>query len=384
MSRRAAAGGLGLGLGAGFNISTVGPSADMLAQEYAVRLGVIGFLTTALFVTHLAAQLPGGRLIDRQGARTMGLLGLAAVIAGNALALTAGTLAIGIAGRLVTGLGTGVGFVAGSDYVRAKLGTPTAQGLYGGFSVGGAGLAIALVPLAALAVDWRAPYVAGLVVAAVFLAVLWLAPRDELVPATSRGNPWSMLRDRRLYPLAAIHTASFGFSVILGVWTVSLLEHDGYRSEAGGAIGALTLLGGLLTRPLGGRMMERWPQRTPRLVELSMLVATAGTVLLLLDVPVGLRVLGAAALGLAAGIPFAYAFTRAQQLRRDAPALATGFVNSCATLAILVGAPLIGFTFALPGEGALGFAVVAVIWAAAALPLHAGRKADAVAPVPSD
>lgn len=384
MSRRAAAGGLGLGLGAGFNISTVGPSADVLAQEYAVRLGVIGFLTTALFVTHLAAQLPGGRLIDRQGARTMGLLGLAAVIAGNALALTAGTLAIGIAGRLVTGLGTGVGFVAGSDYVRAKLGTPTAQGLYGGFSVGGAGLAIALVPLAALAVDWRAPYVAGLVVAAVFLAVLWLAPRDELVPATSRGNPWSMLRDRRLYPLAAIHTASFGFSVILGVWTVSLLEHDGYRSEAGGAIGALTLLGGLLTRPLGGRMMERWPQRTPRLVELSMLVATAGTVLLLLDVPVGLRVLGAAALGLAAGIPFAYAFTRAQQLRRDAPALATGFVNSCATLAILVGAPLIGFTFALPGEGALGFAVVAVIWAAAALPLHAGRKADAVAPVPSD
>lgn len=384
MSRRAAAGGLGLGLGAGFNISTVGPSADMLAQEYAVRLGVIGFLTTALFVTHLAAQLPGGRLIDRQGARTMGLLGLAAVIAGNALALTAGTLAIGIAGRLVTGLGTGVGFVAGSDYVRAKLGTPTAQGLYGGFSVGGAGLAIALVPLAALAVDWRAPYVAGLVVAAVFLAVLWLAPRDELVPATSRGNPWSMLRDRRLYPLAAIHTASFGFSVILGVWTVSLLEHDGYRSEAGGAIGALTLLGGLLTRPLGGRMMERWPQRTPRLVELSMLVATAGTVLLLLDVPVGLRALGAAALGLAAGIPFAYAFTRAQQLRRDAPALATGFVNSCATLAILVGAPLIGFTFALPGEGALGFAVVAVIWAAAALPLHAGRKADAVAPVPSD
>ena len=384
MSRRAAAGGLGLGLGAGFNISTVGPSADMLAQEYAVRLGVIGFLTTALFVTHLAAQLPGGRLIDRQGARTMGLLGLAAVIAGNALALTAGTLAIGIAGRLVTGLGTGVGFVAGSDYVRAKLGTPTAQGLYGGFSVGGAGLAIALVPLAALAVDWRAPYVAGLVVAAVFLAVLWLAPRDELVPATSRGNPWSMLRDRRLYPLAAIHTASFGFSVILGVWTVSLLEHDGYRSEAGGAIGALTLLGGLLTRPLGGRMMERWPQRTPRLVELSMLVATAGTVLLLLDVPVGLRVLGAAALGLAAGIPFAYAFTRAQQLRRDAPALATGFVNSCATLAILVGAPLIGFTFALPGEGALGFAVVAVIWAAAALPLHAGRKADAVALVPSD
>jgi predicted MFS family arabinose efflux permease len=83
-------------------------------------------------------------------------------------------------------------------------------------------------------------------------------------------------------------------------------------------------------------------------------------------------------LGLAAGIPFAYAFTRAQQIRRDAPAVATGFVNSCATLTILVGAPLLGFTFALPGEGAIGFAVVAALWAAAALSLRGERTADAL------
>jgi MFS family permease len=374
MDRRAAAGGLGLGVGAGFNISTVGPAADALAHEYGVSLGVVGFLTTALFVTHLATQLPGGRLIDRHGARTMGMLALGTVVAGNALALTAGTLAVGIAGRLITGIGTGVGFVAGSDYIRAKLGTPTAQGLYGGCSVGGAGLAIGLVPLAALAVDWRAPYVAGLVMAAVFLAVLWAAPVDEARAGARRGSPLAMIRDRRLWPLAAIHTASFGFSVIVGIWTVSLLEHDGYRTQVGGAVGALTLMGGLLTRPLGGRMMERWPRRTPLLVELSMLAAASGTVLLLLDLPIPLRVAGAAVLGLAAGIPFAYAFTRAQQLRRDAPALATGFVNSCATLVILVGAPLVGFTFALPGEGAIGFAIVAALWAAAALPLRAERR----------
>ncbi len=245
----------------------------MLANQYGVRLGVIGFLTTALFATHLLSQLPGGRLIDRRGARTMGMLALAVVVAGNALALATGVLAVGIAGRLVTGLGTGVGFIAGSDYVRAKLGTPAAQGLYGGFSVGGAGLAIAVVPLAALSVDWRAPYLAGLVIAAVFLAVLWAAPKDELHAAVRRGSPWAMLRDRRLYPLAVIHTASFGFSVILGLWTVSLFEHDGYRSQVGGAIGALTLLGGLVARPLGGRMMERWPRQTPLYVELSMLAA---------------------------------------------------------------------------------------------------------------
>ena len=98
-----------------------------------------------------------------------------------------------------------------------------------------------------------------------------------------------------------------------------------------------------------------------------MLGGAAGTVLLLLDLPIVVRVAGAALLGLAAGIPFAYAFTRAQALRPDAPALAIGFVNACATFTILVGTPLVGFTFALPGEGAVGFTVIAALWAATAL-----------------
>ena len=110
-----------------------------------------------------------------------------------------------------------------------------------------------------------------------------------------------------------------------------------------------------------------------------MLAAAGGTVLLLLDVPIPFRV--ARRGRCSASLPASrspIAFTRAQQIRRDAPALATGFVNSCATLAILVGAPLLGFTFALPGEGAIGFAVVAGLWAAAALSLRGERTADAL------
>jgi hypothetical protein len=69
-----------------------------------------------------------------------------------------------------------------------------------------------------------------------------------------------------------------------------------------------------------------------------------------------------------------FAFTRAPALRSEAPALAIGFVNACATFTILVGTPLVGFTFALPGEGAIGFAVIAALWAAAALPPPSQRK----------
>ena len=57
----------------GYNIANVGPAADVLAQAYGVRLGLIGFLATAVFVTHLVMQIPGGRLVDRRGARTLGM-----------------------------------------------------------------------------------------------------------------------------------------------------------------------------------------------------------------------------------------------------------------------------------------------------------------------
>ena len=245
------AAGVALGAAAGFNIANVGPAADVLADTYGVRLAAIGFLTTALFVTHLAMQIPGGRLVDRRGAWTLGVWALVAVVAGNVIALLAPSFALGIAGRLVAGLGTGAGFVAGSDYVRATVGTPTAQGLYGASGVGGGGLALAVVPLAVPGLDWRAPYVTALVFALIVLAALPLAPRDTRRGAVERGRISDVVHDRRLYPLAVAHSASFGLSVIAGNWAVSLLRDDGYTRGVAGAVAALTLLSGLVTRPLG-------------------------------------------------------------------------------------------------------------------------------------
>ncbi len=357
----------------GYNIANVGPAADTLAGVYGVRLGTIGFLTTALFVTHLVMQIPGGRLIDRHGARTLGLAALGVIIVGNALALMAPVLALGIAGRLVAGLGTGVGFIAGSEYVRATVGSVTAQGLYGAAGVGGGGLAIAIVPLVVPPLGWRAPYVTAAAAALLVLASLPLAPRDR--PRTVPSRPTaeraaSVVHDRGLYPLAVAHTASFGVSVIAGNWAVALLYRDGYGLRLSGAIGAMTLLGGLVTRPLGGRAVQRWHERVAWLLAASMLAAAAGTILLLLDIPLAARIVGSALLGLAAGVPFAAAFAGAQLERPDAPAAAIGFVNGCATLLIVVGTPLLGFTFSLPGHGRVGFAGIAVLLVLAGLAIR--------------
>jgi hypothetical protein len=99
----------------------------------------------------------------------------------------------------------------------------------------------------------------------------------------------------------------------------------------------------------------------------SMVAGAAGTVLFLLDLALPVRIAGATLLGLAAGIPFAAAFAGAQAIRPDAPGAAIGFINSCATLVIAVGVPLVGVTFSLPGQGRAGFAAIAALWAVSAL-----------------
>jgi MFS family permease len=369
---RATAAGLAIGLAVGYNIANVGPAAEVVSKAYGVRLGLVGLLTTALFVTHLVMQIPGGRLVDRHGARALAGLALGIIAVGNVVALIEPTFTLGVVARLVAGVGTGIGFVAGSDYVRATVGSTTAQGFYGAAGVGGGGIALAVVPLTTSVFDWRAPYVTALIAAAAVLVWLPFVPRDrrsgEAAPS-NRVPIREIARDRRLYPLAVAHTASFAFSVIVGNWTVSLLEHDGYGRRLAGIVAALTLLCGFVTRPLGGRAFQSWRERAAPLLALSMVLGAAGTVLLLLDLPLGVRICGATLLGLAAGIPFAAAFSLAQALRADAPAAAIGFINSCATFVIAAGTPLVGVTFSSAGHGRVGFAVIAALWALAAVPV---------------
>ena len=103
----------------------------------------VGLFTTALFVSHLVMQIPGGKASDRFGPRRMGLVGLSLIAAANAVALAASDPGLAIGTRALMGLGTGITFVAGVDYVRAAGGSPAAQGLYGGLAMGGGGLALA-------------------------------------------------------------------------------------------------------------------------------------------------------------------------------------------------------------------------------------------------
>jgi MFS family permease len=354
---RALLAGFALAFSPGFNAANVGAVADAASRQYGVGLGVIGLFTTALFLSHAAMQVPMGRLCDRLGPRLVGAAGLVVIAAASAAALAWREPWFAIAMRFVAGFGTAASFVGGSDYVRTMIGSPVAQGTYGAVSMAGGGLAVGVLPLWA---SWRTPFAAAAVVAAIGAVVVLLAPRDA---RPSNVPERATVRDRRLLPLGAWHAASFGLSVVLGNWTVTLLHRGGGVSEAtAGIAGGLILFLGVVSRPLGGRLIDR-----PVLVRASFVASAAGAALLAVATPFAVAVIGAVAVGLAAGIPFAPSFAGAARVRPDAPGAAVGFVNMIAAVTILVGTPLLGLTFSLPGDGRIGFAAVAALCLATVL-----------------
>jgi MFS family permease len=161
---------------------------------------------------------------------------------GNLVALVVASFALGVVGRLVAGVGTGIGFIAGSDYVRATVGTASAQGLYGAAGVAGGGLAIAIVPLTTPALDWRAPYVTALIFAFAVLVCLPLAPRDrpsrERRRNSARVATADIVRDlghtpvgasggsgsaRSRFTFALPGHGRVGFAAIAGLWALACL-----------------------------------------------------------------------------------------------------------------------------------------------------------------
>ena len=238
------------------------------------------------------------------------------------------------------------------------------QGVYGGATMAGGGLALMVGPPLTDATEWRAAYwsAGALALAAV---VPTLAARG--LPRVGHAGSW-VIRDPGLLPLGVLQAATFGLAVVAGNWVVPLLERREASSAAAGLAGGLILFVGLVTRPAGGFLAHRGQRRT--LVALALIGVAVGAALLSLDGPFELSALGALVLGLAVGLPFAVIFAAAQRARPDAPAGAVALVNACAVLTILVGTPLAGLAFEFREGGGLAFAAIAVLSASALLVLR--------------
>ena len=343
--------------------------APLLAHRYGVGLAVVGLLTAVMFFVELPMMIPGGRAIDRFGAKQIGLAAITISLIANLLLLAITSPVLALAGRALVGAGAGIGFLAGAIYAQSgsTRGSVLASGIYGGASLGGGGLALVIVPQLVGVFGWRAPYVSAAAVAALAVPVVAACPSTR-----GRGiggdEPTfvTLVGDRTLARLGAVSAVSFGFSVILGNWVVTLLErHGGFGRGAAGAVGSLILLLGIVSRPAGGILARSHGTATWPAVAGSCLAGALGAALLAASSSAALDVFATALVGIAAGIPFGATIAGAARTYPHAAGAAVGAVNSYPVLTIVVGAPLVGLTFGMPGEGRLGFAALAALWAAA-------------------
>lgn len=350
------------GFAVGWSNTNVGAGAPALASAYGVHVGAIGLLLTAMLACHVALQLPAGRLVDRASARTTALIGLSAMTVGHLAPVAAPDFALAVAARGVTGCGVALAFVAAVAYIRAAGGGAMAQGLFGGLNLSGGALAIVAVPRVEDALSWRAPFVTAAAVTAASLALMALAPPVRRV-ATAAPVRHGVLRDRGLYRIGIGHTVSLGFSIVIGSWIIVVVQaHSELDARAAGLIGALTLLGGIASRPLGGWLVHHRPHLVTAVVGASMLIGGLGAVGLAMSGSALLLFVAAVAVGVGAGVPFVPSFTAAVDRRPDAPGSAVALINLTAGVVALIFAPVVGATLRLDPQGRLGFLLIAVVW----------------------
>lgn len=345
----------------GWLFTNIGASAQPLADAYGISLVLVGVIAAALVATHALLQLPAGRLIDVIGARGALLLGCGLILASSVAALAAPVASLALMMRAIGGSGTALCYLAGSVSIASVDRSPVAQGLFGAGAPLGSAAALALVPWLERALGWRAPWLSAAVAAGlVGVAVAVLTPPGSPLPSRLRQRWTGVFTDARLYRLGAMLAASFGLSVVIANWTVTYVERRYDRSSVvAGATAALVIGGSALTRWLGGLISE--PGRLRFVLASSMIAGPIGIVLMLSPGGLGVAIVGALVVGLAAGVPFATGFSRPQALRPEEPGTALALVNTIGNGVLVLGTPLLGLAFAL-NWGRAGFAIVAVLW----------------------
>ena len=334
-----------IGFAVSANYTNHAPLVGTLARQFGFSQTLAGLLTTGIFITHAAMQVPGGHLVDRFGSRRVMIYALAWVALGNFTIAFSGAYWQLLAWKIFTGIGTGTCFVAGARYIHEGLAGPRlhlAQGFYGGSLLLGSGFVILAVPRISLWAGWRVAFLVSATVA-VCAWIVWMAISPPVPSvAHARGNWRGMLLAPQLWLLGLMQMSSFGLAIVVGAWIITLLVSTLHVPAAtAGLIGSFVLLLGIVIRPLGGVLRQHIGMRA--LLTASFLASAAGCFMLAAgwnSLP--LAVAAVLLIGTGCGLPYAALFTRAASLFPGRAAAAMGLVNMLGNLMILVGAPLVG------------------------------------------
>ncbi len=346
------------------NYTNHGPLVPTLVKDLQITLALAGFLTTAIFLSHGALQIPGGALADKFGAKQVAL--------GSLIIITVGNIIIGLSNsytqilllKFIIGIGTGAAFIAGARYVPtffAGKEIQRAQGVYGGSILLGSGFVIYGVPQILAALGWHSVFFITGAMAGI-LAVLWhfFAP-DTPSHTTSPKIEWgNVVGNRNIWLLSFAQLGSFGAIIAAGVWVNTLLIKSIHLApKTAGIIGSTVLLLGIISRPLGGLILGHQVTSPKRLLIWSCAGLALGFVWIGLSTTLVMAFLAIIFTGIMAGLPFAGIFNSARDNCPGSPGVAMGFVNTWGAFGVMVLPPIIGRLVDISGTFVSGFYVLA-------------------------
>jgi MFS family permease len=289
--------------------TTFGVSGLDAADRFGISPATLSAFVFLQVAVYIAAQLPGGLLVDRWGARTVLVLGSGLLAGGQVLLALAPALPFVVLARVVVGAGDAVMFVAVLGLIPRWFPTrrvPLLTQLTG--ILGQIGQILSAVPFLALlhAHGWSTAFGAAaatsMLAAALTLAVVRNGPRGTWTPAPAVPAREIARQVRDVWRRPGTRLGFFGhmgtqfsmmvFSLLWGV--PYLMSAQGLTSAEAGGLVTLFVVCAILIGPVIGFLTGRHPMRRSWLV-LGIIAAdvTVWTVVLALPgtAPRGLLVL---------------------------------------------------------------------------------------------
>lgn len=384
--RRAMAYGVGLSLAilSAASLTSIAYSANapLIRLTFDLTEVQIGAIASCIYVGAAASSISAGRMTDSLGAGPVLAMSMLALALGAAVSALAPNALVFFAGLVVAGLGYGA--VNPPTNVLADPSHPRRRALsisikQSGIPLGGivAGL---VVPIAAVATDWRWSLVGPIAVCAVLAVISARLPRG---PATAPDQGPT----HPLAPIRLPHAFTYGFLVagiqvaVFVFLAVYLVDDRGFRADEAGASLALLLVGGLIGRPAWGWASDLLHHDRVRVLQaagvlsalfFAVLPVANGALLYPVLLGIGLCAVGWNGVYLA-------------MVNETVPPALIGSTSGVSLLLVNLGAvvvpPLVGLLVALGSGWSVPWYACAAVTLLALAILQAGRTAPRLAPV---
>ncbi len=204
----------------------ISPILPALKKFYGASNAMLGLLVTAIILTHALVQLPGGLITDRLGSRWSLALALALGFVGSSLPYLDQSYALVLGSRIVVGLGTGLGFVAGIKYATAHAAPERAgqaQGFFGGLINVGCIIPFLVSPWL-LSLDWPLVFLfSALLFLLPLLAVLIWGREPSCGRTETRPSLGRVFKQKSAWSLGLCHALYFGGTLTVATWISSYL-----------------------------------------------------------------------------------------------------------------------------------------------------------------